>query len=290
MRKGIFLLAAACAFGLAPFEGRLGAVGGALLLLVLGTALAAAASGGAFALSIAAGAVGAFVSGALATVSTAVAGACLVAAAFAERTTRVRGRTARAAHVGAALLGGALAGALAGAYASSSPALRIIAVVVAAVLAALPLLVEADDPVAHALEGAAAQLQGATAKALREGAALRRNVEEVPLDRTTARGVQKTWRSLLRLAEARLRLERAGMMQAARPRVEGTDPPSAADAVTKMVDERIADHVAALSRAYTAVDTAHAAELGLDDAALRSVDAVGESLEDVSRAIVEVKS
>ncbi len=104
MRKGIFLLAAACAFGLAPFEGRLGAVGGALLLLVLGTALAAAASGGAFALSIAAGAVGAFVSGALATVSTAVAGACLVAAAFAERTTRVRGRTARAAHVGAALL------------------------------------------------------------------------------------------------------------------------------------------------------------------------------------------
>ena len=54
-----------------------------------------------------------------------------------------------------------------------------------------------------------------------------------------------------------------------------------------MVDERIRDHVAALARAYSAVDTAAAAELGLDDAALRSVDAAGESLEQVSRAIIE---
>lgn len=56
-----------------------------------------------------------------------------------------------------------------------------------------------------------------------------------------------------------------------------------------MIDQKIADHVAALTRAYTAVDTARAAELGLDDEAARGVDAVGETLEEVSRALVDVK-
>jgi len=299
MRKFIFLVAAACAFGLAPFEGRLGVAAGALLLLGLSVGLAMAASGGLFALSVASGALGAFVGGALSPVSTAVGGACLVGLAFAERTTRVRGRTARAAHVGLAVLGGALGGALAAAYASSSLAVHGVAVVVAAVLSALPLLIEADDPIAHALDSAADELSArgarddATATALREGAELRRNAQDVPLDATTARGVRLTWKSLVRLTEARLRLEKASAVRRTRPRidtgVETEGAPSAADAVTRMVDQRIADHVGALARAYTAVDTAHAAELGLDDAAVRSVDAVGECLEDVSRAIVEVK-
>jgi hypothetical protein len=56
-----------------------------------------------------------------------------------------------------------------------------------------------------------------------------------------------------------------------------------------MVDTRIAEHVAALARAYTAVDAARAAELGLDDAALRNAEDIGESLEEVSRAIVDVQ-
>jgi hypothetical protein len=54
-----------------------------------------------------------------------------------------------------------------------------------------------------------------------------------------------------------------------------------------MVDTKIADHVTALSRAYTAVDTVHAAELGLDDAALKNVEVAGESLDEASRAIVD---
>jgi hypothetical protein len=56
-----------------------------------------------------------------------------------------------------------------------------------------------------------------------------------------------------------------------------------------MVDAKLADHVTALSRAYTAVDTAHAAELGLDDAALKHVETASESLDEVSRALVDVK-
>jgi hypothetical protein len=53
------------------------------------------------------------------------------------------------------------------------------------------------------------------------------------------------------------------------------------------VDERIGEHVKALSRAYTAAGAAQAAEASLDDAALRGVEHAGESLEEVSRAIVD---
>jgi hypothetical protein len=194
---------------------------------------------------------------------------------------RVRSAPARLAHVGAALIGGALAGTLSNAYAFSSPAVRIVAVLVASVLVALPLLVDADDPLAHTLDGTAALVPEPAKKSLVEGAELRRNVRDIPLDGETARHVKKTWSALLKLAEARVRLERTRAV-----RVQG----SPADAVVKMVDAKLADHVAALSRAYTAADTVRAAEIGLDDAALKNVETAGEELDLVSSAIVDVKS
>jgi hypothetical protein len=56
-----------------------------------------------------------------------------------------------------------------------------------------------------------------------------------------------------------------------------------------MLDARLAEHVTALARAYAAVDTARAAELGLDDVALRTVESAGEALDHVSRAMIEVQ-
>ena len=41
--------------------------------------------------------------------------------------------------------------------------------------------------------------------------------------------------------------------------------------------------------AAVAIDTVRAAELGLDDAALRTAESAGEALEHVSRAIVDVE-
>jgi len=272
---------AAALFGLVPIASRIDPVAGALVLLALAVALAFAASGGVNALAAASAAAGAFASAVLAPTSAAAGGAILVAAAYAERTARVRGRPARLAHVGVALVAGALAGTLASAYASGGLVLRAVAVVVAAVLASLPLLVDADDLVAHALDAIAALVDDPARAALREGATLRRDADDALLDPPTARIARRTWASLLRLAEARLRLQRA---RAARPA-----HPSPTDAVLTMVDGRIAEHVAALGRAYTAIDTARAAELGLDDAALRSAESVGESLEEVSRAIIDVQ-
>ena len=263
MRKLSVLFAAACAFGATPYIGSLGYVGGSLALLALALVLALAASGTFASLAFAGGAAGAFAGTVLGSVSPAVGAAALVGLAFAERTTRVRGAVPRLVHIGAALLGGALAGTLSGAYAFASPAVRLVAVLVAAVLVALPLLVDADDPIAHALDGAGSLVPEPAKASLKDGADLRRNVRDVPLDKETATHVRKTWQALLKLAEARVRLERTRAV-----RVLGAGSP--AEAVVKMVDAKLADHVTALSRAYTAVDTVRAAELGLDDAALKT--------------------
>lgn len=315
MKKLAFVVAAASLFALAPIANRFGPVASSVALVWLGVLLAVSASGSVQSLSVAGGALGAFGSGILAAVSPAAAGAVLVAAAFGERTTRIRSRTARAVHVGMALVGGALAGSLSTAFGAASIPVMAVAILVAAVLSALPLLVEADDPVAHALDEAAAAVAEPSRSVLMQGAELRRSAEEVPLDGATQARVKKTWQSLLRLAEARVRLERsrpktlvrigalvagpAPASPASSPAPDAAAPspstdlvaqPSAADAVLGMVDQRIAEHVTVLSKAYAAVDTARAAAVGLDDADLRTIDSMGDSLEDVSRAMVEVKS
>lgn len=300
MKKLAFLVAAAVCFGLAPFTPRLGAVPGSIALVALAIVLALAASATSSALAVAGGALGAFASGMLLSTSPAAAGAALAGLCFAERSLRVRGQSARLLHLGAAVIGGALAGSLSMSFALATPPVRAVAVIVAAVLLALPLLIDADDPVAHALEGAAIDVGGATGAALREAAELRRTVDDDLLDARTARHARDTWAALLRLTEARLRLSRSPLGKRALARVEpGTSAgdrgdakpaegePSPALAVLHRVDERITDHVKALGRAYTAAGAARAAEASLDDAALRGVETAGESLEQVSRAFVD---
>jgi MFS family permease len=299
MRKLAFIVASASLFALAPIANRFGPVASSVALVWLAVLLAVCASGTASSIAVATGATGAFASGVLATVSPAAAGAVLVAAAFAERSTRIRSRTARAVHVLAALVGGAIAGTLSTSFNASSAPVMAVAILVAAVVSALPLLVDADDPVAHALDHASRAVSEPARAALASGAELRRNAEEVPLDRATQARVRKTWSSLLRLAEARVRLERsrpktlvriADLLPPSTALATTTTVPSAADAVLAMVDQRLTEHVTVLAKAYTAVDTARAAAIGLEDADLRTVDSIGDSLEDVSRAMVEVKA
>jgi hypothetical protein len=149
----------------------------------------------------------------------------------------------------------------------------------AGILLGLPLLLDADDPTAHALAGIAAAVPEPSRSALLEGAELRRAAFDIPLDRKTAREVRQTWRGLLDLGEARVRLTRM---------TPPKEPASQAQAVAKKLDARIAEHVRALSRALTAVDAARAAEVGLNDAALRNVETVGESFEHVSKTLMDV--
>jgi hypothetical protein len=192
-------------------------------------------------------------------------------------------------HVLVALVGGGLAGSLSSAYTTAPLPVFAVATLVAAVLAALPLLVEADDPVAHALEQAAALVSEPAKRSLLEGAELRRSAQEVPLDRATAARVWTTWQSLLRLADARVRLERTRPRALVRVAEQVSNGVSASDAVLGMVDQRIAEHVLVLARAYTALDTVSAARASFDDSAVKNVESMQESLDDVSRALVEVR-
>lgn len=294
MKKIAFIVAAASLFAIAPISHRFGPVGSSIALVWLGVLVAICASGTAQSMAVASGALGAFGSGVLATVSPAAAGAVIVAAAFAERTTRVRSKTARAVHVLVALVGGALAGSLSTAFNASSIPVLAVAIIVSAVLAALPLLVDADDPVAHALEQAARDVSEPAKASFLSGADLRRQVEDVPLDKAARERVKKTWQSLLRLAEARVRLEKSRpkvfLRVEAEPKSLPAATPNAADAVLGMVDQKIEEHVNVLAKAYTAVDTARAAAVGLDDSALKNVEVLGEALEEESRAIMEVKA
>lgn len=290
MKKIAFVVAAVSLFAFAPLAGRFGPVASSVALVWLGVLAAILASGNLQALAVTSGALGAFGGGVLAPISPAAAGAVLVAAAFAERTTRVRSRTARAVHVLLALVGGGFAGALSNAYTTATLPVFAVAAVVAGVLASLPLLVDADDPVAHALEQSAGLVAEPAKRALLDGAELRRNAADVPLDRATAARVKTTWQSLLRLAEARIRLERTRPRALLAAATETSTPATAADAVLGMVDQRIGEHVSVLARAYTAVDAVSAARVGLDDSALKNVESMGESLDEVSRALVEVRA
>jgi hypothetical protein len=280
MRRILLPAFAAAAFGAAPLASKLGVVPGSALLVLCGVALALAASGSLSAIAVAAGALGAFGGHVVGSVAPAAGGAVLVALAFAERSSRVRGTNARLVHVGASLVVGALAGSLASAYASASPAVRGVAVLVCAVLVALPLLVDADDPLAAALDGAARRVVDPARGSLRDAAELRRQVRDVPLDPATTRTVAATWRALGKLAESRVAMERS--------RTLVTDPSSAAASVATRVDRHIADHVAALARAYSAADAARAAATTLEDAALKNAQSAGESLEETSRALASL--
>ncbi len=296
MKKLTILLASALAFGVGPFTARLGVVGSSAALVLFGVLLAVAASGGAYALAIACGAMAALAGAMLMGISPAAGGAVLVALAYAERSSRVRGAAARLGHIGASIVAGGLAGVLAQAYGAASLGVHGVAIVVGAVLVALPMLLEADDALAHSLDGAALEVAEPARTSLKQGAEIRRHAHEIPLDTSAARNVHKTWAALDKLATARVRLEKSQSRNNAvnADRAEGSyrEPapaPTAAQSVVAMVDQRIADHVKALSRAYAAVDTARAAAVGLDDVALKGALTVGDSLEDASKAMVEVK-
>jgi len=275
------LTSAAGLFTVLPGASRGGLVTGTLLPMLLAIMLAVAVSGRVSGIAVIAGALAAFAGSLAWTFVPALGGAVVVGLAYAERTLRVRAARIRIVHASLATLAGAAAGALSAGYASSPPLYRGVAVVMCAVLAAIPLFIDADDPRVTLLEAAASKLGGPMAATLLDGVELLRCGDTALLDRETAANVKKSWRSLERLLEARLAMvPGSGTANVRRGET--------AAMVTAMVDRQITEHIASLGRAYAAVTTAGAAEVGIDDSALRDVHARGEALDEQSRAIVEV--
>jgi hypothetical protein len=170
--------------------------------------------------------------------------------------------------------GGALAGYLSTRFVAAEPLVRGVVVMLSAVLALAPLLVPADDPTAFALDHLAEDVSDPAKTTLRAGAELRREVDESVLDADTARDSRRAWKSLVRLARARVRLGDSAKSESAKR-------------VVLRVNQRLAEHVESLTRMYTAVETKSAAELSLDDGSLENVQVKGATLDDVSDAIVQ---
>lgn len=279
MKRLGFIALAAFYFALVPVLHRLGALSASLLTVAVAALLALLASGTVDAVAVMFGAGAAFAGTLLGVVSPPLATAVFVTLLFGERTLRVRTGAARLAHVGLAVASGGAAGLVAQAYRGADLATLGVAGLVAAVLVAAPFLIEADDPMAHALSLASRESRGPVAALFARGAELRRVAADVPLDRATAREVEDTWRALLGLAIARLRLDR---------RERAASP--AAESILAKLDERIGRHVEVLARAYTAVDMVHAVRVGADEAALQRVAEDHAALADESEALAEVEA
>jgi hypothetical protein len=279
MKRVAYLAAIAAAFFALPIANRYGPFVSVGALVAIGVGLALLASAHANSLSVTGGAFAALGAGVMGATSPVAAGAVFVMLVFAERTLRVRGNLPRAAHVLLCLAGGGMSGAITAMYVASAPLVYAVACATAAVVSGLPLLVDADDPVAHLLDVTASALPQPARGALHDGAELRRQTRDVPLDDDVEKSVHNTWKSLVKLANARAKVE---------PHVRGARTSKHVSGVVAMLDKRIRDHVTLLSRALTAMDTAEAARLGLDDTALRSVASASDALEATGEAIVDV--
>lgn len=279
-----FLVAASTAFVLPPVIEPLGPLPSSLISVALGLSLAWTASRSGSSLAAGAGALGAFLHGVAFGSSPALAGGALVCFCYGERTVRVSGTGRRCLHIALALAGGLLAGHLAGRYGVAPWPLQAVVAVLCGVLAALPRLVTAEDPVTHALALAARDLGHPARAALQAAVALRQVVDESALPGRTARELSATWHSLVELAQARVRLEHPGVQAGGSTRpLEGLPGEFPGLEVTRatiaQLDRKIQEHAEALARAHAAAEAVVAAELSLDEAALDATKCTGESLE-----------
>ena len=268
MRAFAFAVLGALLFTALPHFERAGAVAGPAFLVVITVALAVCVSGGVSPVSALSGAAGALAGGLLLGGNTgqtnssalfALATALLVALMFAERSLRVRERRAKMMHVAASLGAGAIAGALTFAYgASASALLRGVAVTISVLVIAIPLLLEADDPVTHALDAIARDLDPETgaAETLRRAADLRRRGDTSLLDRDRdmRAHVARAWKALVLAARSRARLEHA--------MTTGCTPPQS---VVARSDRVIAEHVTMLMRAHGAYEILQATSEALEE-------------------------
>lgn len=247
----------------------------ALAAIAAGVAVAWSYEARVHALVVAAGALGALCLIAVGPWSAALGGAGLALLASAPRALRVDGARARGAHAALAVAGGALAATVGVRYgADPSAAVRAASLAVSGLLASLPLLVPAEDPIAHALASLASELGGDVAASLSGAAALRRRTAEGEvlqhLPAETLARIDAGWDSLHRTA-----LRRASL---------GAELAAGA----AVVDARIAAHVEVLERIHAAATERLARTLGLDDPGLAAAKLEREGIEAEVRALAEI--
>jgi hypothetical protein len=250
----------------------------ALVIVVLGTLLAASISQGFSALSVAGGAMGAFAHDGLRGPTPILAGAIFAALVTAERTLRMPTRTARIVHGALALVGGAMAGGIVSGYEGATRPLWYVALAVAVALFAMPLVLEEDDALARALERTAGLLPAGPGDALREAAFLKRNGSAASIAEGSRDSVAKSFLSILKLGEARVQMAKSVGVSL------GDD---GSKSVTDILDAKIRSQVDVVKKAFAASDAVKAIVQTADTSAVDSLAIAGESMDEVRKALAE---
>lgn len=279
MKHGSFVVLTALVLGGTASFDRLSAIPSAVLLVGSTVLLASAISGRFNWAAVSFGAMGAFVGAALRTTSFAAAGAVVLACVFAERTLRVRGGIGRAVHAAMALVGGAAAMYLASVFGARDVSLFGVSIAVGTALCALPLLIDADDSLAAELDRISKLVPAAIGGELRGAAQMRRHGKDVVMDADVAKNVDGTFDTLLRLAEARVRIGRATEVDV-----------ESGKKVAALVDGKIVLCVTAIRKAFAASDTVRAYATAQDDQQLHALSAKSESIEEVNRTLLEAEA
>lgn len=248
-RKAFFWAVALLTFSLWSSTRGLPPLPAAGLQLSLSLLLAIAASGEASAIAIAAGAAGGLLSSVFLPLSPALAGAALLGGAFLERTLRVQRGRPRALHLLWAMGAGAAALQLIHGLRASAFEMQAVAFVMAAAMVSLPLLLKAEDSIAHLLALAAEQAHDELRTSLEQAASLRRWVSQ----RALRAAERRSWEELAEQVRQRVAL---GVATVAPPpesfRDEPAPPPPVnpeQDAVRKL-DASICSAIDALLQAH----------------------------------------
>jgi hypothetical protein len=273
MRLWAFLTLAVVTFAGLTRLGSFDLVPASLLQVACGIALAIAASGNLSYLSIAGGAIGALGMGFLSPTSAALGGAVFLACVYFERTSRIADRSRRTMHLGLAVLGGALAAHASQSFLAAAFPVLCVSLLVSAALAALPQFIDADDPVTYKLSVASASLPGDLGKELASIAELRRQTQGLPLESSSKDTVESSWRALAELVETRMIMGRTSNSELTR-------------SIHEKTEEKILEVTRLLHRTLTASAKVRAIETNARDEVASKLEATGESLEEVERALL----
>jgi len=195
----------------------------------------------------------------------------LLSCVFGARALRARSIPAHLFTLGLAFGCGAGAAAILAGFGSAELGTRVAAAITATVLAAVPLAVPADDPLAFELRELAAACVGPQRRRALRALALRRRFDEVRglMGSAARRRMERAFGAALRLGRARQRARRATAIE--------------------LLDRRLDETLRGLRRAVGAASATRDLIDGIDDAALAGLSLEQSDLEDTASAVIEVE-
>lgn len=270
MRPISRILAAALVLTGAPLLSRLDALPSGLVTVVAGALVASVMTGIISPLTLICGALVAACYGLFWPFAPILACALIFGLLYTGRALRAPGgKKAILAHLSIAFVSGGAGAWVVLTHQTAAWHLLAVAITVAALIASIPLLLPVDDHLTSVLRGLARRGSGTLRWRLERAASLRRRMgeQQVSLPRAEVEQLDKAFHSLIKLAQVRL---------------------EASASTAEVLDESIADHLAALERGLSAIDRRTAFKTGLENQSAGDLEREVDEIEAEAMALAEV--